>query len=167
MRNMLTRLLCLAVATQFVFACAGLQPSGPVSGEDGLQGQRITSAVHALQELDEIDTLIKLDNRKLSEQIASGLSAQAALTGRFHLGNLRVRFGRQHIALESALDITDDAGNIISASVHGDVSLAFSGNRLEWYPHFNQIQISSTIFHLSGKPMLNPAWNWSSLCCNA
>jgi len=156
MQNMLTRLLCLAVATQFVFACAGLQPSGPVSGEDGLEGQRINSAVQALQELDEIDTLIKLDNRKLSEQIASGLSAQAALTGRFHLGNLRVRFGRQHIALESALDITDDAGNIISASVHGDVSLAFSGNRLEWYPHFNQIQISSNNFSFERETYAEP-----------
>jgi len=158
MRNMLIRLLCLAMATQFIFACTGLQlgGSGPVSGEYSLQGQRIASAVHALQELDEIDTLIKLDNRKLSEQISSGLSAQAALTGKFHLGNLRVRFVRQHIALESALDITDDEGNIISTSVQGDVSLAFSGNRLEWYPHFNHIQINSSNFSFEQETHTEP-----------
>ena len=146
MRKMLTRNLCLAIATQFVFGCTVLQLDGPVNGEASLHRQRVASAERALLKLDEIDTLVKLDNHKLSEQISAGLEAQAAISGKFNLRRLKVRFNKQYITLESALEISDSEGNVISASVYGDVSLVFSGNHLRWLPRFNQLQISSSNF---------------------
>jgi len=146
MRNMLTRILCLAVVTQFVFGCTLLQPTGTVFDAASPQSERVAIAELALQELDEIDTLLKLDNHKLAEQIAGGLEAQAALSGSFYFRKLKVRFNRQFIALESGLEISDNAGNVISASVYGDISLEFSGKHLEWFPRFNQLQISSSDF---------------------
>ena len=146
MLNMLTRILCLAVVMQLVFGCAGVQPAGPVIEKPSLQSQRVASAENALLELDEIDTLVKLNNGKLAEQIASGLEAQVALSLTFSLRNLKVRFNKQYIALQSVLEITDTTGNVISAAVYGDVTLDFSGNRLEWFPRFDQLKINSRDF---------------------
>ena len=146
MLNMLTRILCLAVVTQWVFGCTVVQPAGPVIEKPSLQSQRVASAEQALQDLEEIDTLVKLNNRRLAEQIANGLEAQVALSLTFSLRNLKVRFNKQYIVLESVLEITDTGGNVISAFVYGDVSLDFSGNRLEWFPRFDHLQINSRDF---------------------
>jgi len=146
MRQVMTRVLCLAVVTQIIFACTSLQQTRPVAEQASIQSQHVASAGLALLELDEIDTLIRLDNHKLAEQISTVLSEQAAISGKFNLRKLKLRFNKQYIALESALDVTDDNGNTISASVYGDVSLDYSGNHLEWFPRFNQIQVSSSNF---------------------
>ena len=67
MRNILPRILRLAVVTQIVLGCAAVPPTGPTIGDVSLQSQQgVASAELALQELDEIDTLIKLDNRLLA-----------------------------------------------------------------------------------------------------
>ena len=146
MRKVLTRILCLAVVTQFIFACTGLQPTRPVLDQASSQSHRTASAQHALLELNEIDTLIKLDNRWLGEQIDRGLRAQAAISDSFSFRKLNVRFNKQLIALEAVLDIVDNSGNFISASASGNVLLDFSGNHLEWFPRFNKLQISSAGF---------------------
>jgi hypothetical protein len=155
-RNMLTRILGLAVLVQCVFGCASLQPTGSVAPDDSLQSQQISSAMAALQELDDIDLLIKLDNKQLAGQISSGLKAQAALSGKYDLKDLKVEFLKQHIALASDMEIADTEGNIISASVYGDVSLAFSGNRLEWFPRFRRLQVSSTEFTFEQQSYAEP-----------
>jgi len=146
MRKVMTRVLCLAVVMQFSFACTSLQQTGPASEQASIQNQRVASAELALLELDEIDTLLRLDNHKLAKQISTELSTQAAISERFYLRKPKVRFNRQYIALESGLEITDNAGNVISASVYGDVSLDYSGDHLEWFPRFNQLQVSSSNF---------------------
>ena len=146
MRKVLTRILCLAVVTQYIFACTLPQQTRPVIEQASIQDQRAASAEFELLELDEIDTLVRLNNRKLAEQISAGLSAQAAISGKFYLRKLKVRFKKQYIAVESELEITDTNGNVISASVYGDVSLDLSGNHLEWFPRFNQLQVSSSNF---------------------
>jgi hypothetical protein len=146
MQKVMTRALCLAVVTQIIFACTSLQQTRPVAEQASIQSQRVASAGLALLELDQIDTLIRLDNHKLAEQISTVLNAQAAISGKFNLRKLKLRFNKQYIALESALDVTDDSGNTISASVYGDVSLDYSGNHLEWFPRFNQLQVSSGNF---------------------
>ena len=142
----MARVLCLVVVTQFLFACTSLQPTGSVVEQASIQDQRVTGAALALLELNEVDALVRLDNHKLAEQISTGLSVQAEISGRFHLLKPRVRFGKQYIALESGLEITDITGNVISATVYGDVSLDYSENHLEWVPHFNQLQVSSSNF---------------------
>ena len=146
MRKLMTRVLCLAAVTQFIFACASLQPTGPDVEQASIQDQRVTDAALALLELDEVDTLVRLDNHKLAEQISTGLSVQAEISGRFHLRKPKVRFSKQYIALESGLEITDISGNVISATVYGEVSLGYSENHLEWVPHFNQLQVSASNF---------------------
>jgi hypothetical protein len=144
---MLTRLLRLAVVTQIVLGCAVVPPDGPTIGDVSLQSQQgVASAELALQELDEIDTLIKLDNRLLAEQISSALNAQAELSATFSLRNLKVRFGKQYIALDSELEISGNSGNVISASVHGNVFLDISGKHLQWFPRFDQLEISTSNF---------------------
>jgi hypothetical protein len=163
----LTRVLCLAIATQFLFACTLLEKTGflpqfgPFNDKASLQGQRAVSANNVLQELDEIDTLIKLDNRKLAEQIAGGLKAQAALTGSFYFSKLNVRFYKQYIALDSELDITDSNGNHVSATATGDILLDFSGNHLEWFPRFDHLQVNSADFIFEQMAYIepNPALN--------
>ena len=146
MQKVMTRVLCLAVVAQFLFACASPQQTGPASEQASIQNQRVASAELALAELDEIDTLLRLDNHKLAEQIFRVLSAQAATSEKYNLHKLKLRFNKQYIALESGLEITDETGNIISASIYGDVSLDFNGNHLEWFPRFNQLHISSSNF---------------------
>jgi hypothetical protein len=54
------------------------------------------------------------------------------------------------------LEITDNTGNIISASIYGDVSLDFNGRQLEWFPHFNQLQISSSDFSFEQETYVEP-----------
>ena len=146
MRKVMTLVLCLAVVTQFIFACTSLQQTGPAIEQASIQNQHVATAERALLELDKIDTLLRLDNHKLAEQISRVLSAQAATSEKYNLHKLKLRFNKQYITLESGLEITDDTGNIISASVYGDVSLDFSGNHLEWFPRFNQLHISSSNF---------------------
>jgi hypothetical protein len=153
---MLTHILYLAVITQFVFGCTVLQPTGSVNDAASPQSERVAIAELALRELDEVDTLVKLDNHMLAEQIAGGLEAQAALSGSFYFRKLKVHFNKQFIALESVLEISDNTGNVISASVYGDISLDFSGNHLEWFPRFNQLQISSSDFSFEQETYAEP-----------
>ena len=158
MQKVMTRVLCLAVVTQFIFACASLQPTGPASEQAAIQNQRVASAELALAELDEIDTLLRLDNHKLAEQISRVLSAQAATSEKYNLHKLKLRFNKQYISLESGLEITDVSGNVISAFVYGDVSLDFSGKHLEWFPRFNQLHISSSNFSFEQGTYAEPTW---------
>jgi hypothetical protein len=156
MRKVMTRILCLAAVTQFMFACTSLQQTGSVVEQVSIQNQRVASAELALLELDEIDTLVKLDNHRLAEQISTVLSAQAANSGKFDFRKLKVRFNKQYIALESVLEISDHTGNVISASVYGDISLNYSGNHLEWFPRFNQLQVSSSNFSFEQGTYVEP-----------
>jgi hypothetical protein len=47
MRNVLARILGLAVVAQCVFGCASLQPTGSLAPDDSLQSQQISSALVA------------------------------------------------------------------------------------------------------------------------
>jgi hypothetical protein len=58
--------------------------------------------------------------------------------------------------LESVLEITDNTGSVISASIYGDVSLDFNGKQLEWFPRFNQLQISSSDFSFEQETYVEP-----------
>jgi len=151
MSVMLTRLICLVIAVQFLFACAMTPPSAATDSHQTLtQKQRIASTELDLLELEEIDALVKLNNRQLRQQISTGLMAQAATTGDFYFRNLKIDFGQQLIELQSTVDIADNTGVVINASVSGDILLDYSDNRLVWYPIFDQLDISSTNFSFEG-----------------
>ena len=146
MQNFLTRIICLAVTAQLMVACSVMQTVVPTTEQASLQNQRAANADIALQELGEIDTLIRLDNNWLSDQITSELNSQAATSEKYSFPKLNLHFVRQTIALDARVDISDQQGNVISASVTGEILLDFSGAQLEWLPRFSQLQISSRNF---------------------
>ena len=150
MRSMLIRLIFLAVASQLIFSCGMIGPANSVANPTTLQNQRVTSAGLALLELSEIDALVKLNNRQLTRQIITGLKAQASSTGDFYFRKLKIRFDSQFIALQSTIDIADNRGNVITASVTGDILLDYSGNRLSWFPFFDRLHVNSTNFSFEG-----------------
>ncbi len=148
---MLKRLILLIIVTQLVFSCGVLQPTLPVTEKELIQNQRATGAVLALQQLDEIDTLIKLDNNHLADQISSTLEAQASASGNHYFRKLKIDFDKQLITLEAQVDIADNTGNVISATTNGDILLDVSSNQLEWFPRFNQLQVNSVEFEFDGE----------------
>ena len=149
MRTLLTRLICLAVAAQLMVACGvleTLQTSTPASDQASLQSQRAASAELALQGLEDIDTLIRLDNDWLEDQITAKLKSQAATTGQYSFRKLKLNFTRQTISLDATIDISDQSGNVVSASANGEILLDFNGARLEWLPRFDEFQIYTRNF---------------------
>ena len=101
------RFFCLAIVTSVMAACTMLQPAGVPTDEASIQNQRAVNAAIALQQLQDIDTLIKLDNRWLAEQIETALVAQADSSEKFHFRNFKLEFDRQLIALDALLDISE------------------------------------------------------------
>ena len=150
MHSMLIRFFCLAIVTSIMASCTVLQPAGVPTDEASIQNQHAVNAEIALQQLQDIDTLIKLDNRWLAEQIESALVAQADSSGKFHFRKFKLKFDKQLIALDALLDVNDDDGNVISASVSGEILLVFSGAQLEWLPSFTQLEINSKDFAFEG-----------------
>ena len=143
---MLIRFLCLLIALYMMAACSVLQPSGNITDKASVQNQRAATAELALSQLQEIDTVIKLDNDWLGDQIKAEFIAQASRSGKYRFRRLKLNFGSQVIAIAATVDVNDDAGNIISASVSGEILLDFGGSRLEWSPRVNQLQITSRDF---------------------
>ena len=143
---MLKLFLYLAVALQLLFGCTMLQPVGPVTDLASIQNQRAASAEIDLQQLEEIDTLIKLNNHWLEDQFNSALKTQAMATRSYGFRKIRLSFSKQNISLKALVDIHDEDGNTLSASVAGDILLDVSATRLEWIPRFRQLHISSKDF---------------------
>jgi len=156
MQTVLMRFFCLAILMLAMSACSVLQPAATVTEKASLQNQRAASAEVALSQLQQIDTLIKLDNDWLAKQIESELNLQAAKTGKYSFRKLKVDFGRQVIVLDANIDISDDAGNIIAASINGEILLNFSGSRLEWLASIKQFQITSKDFSFAGGNYAEP-----------
>jgi len=145
-RRILKTLFCLVAGLQLVSACSVLQTQMPVTELASLQNQRAASENLALQELQDIDTLIRLDNRWLTKQFETELNAQATLGETYSFRKLKIKFTNQIITLESIVDILDENGYAISAALSGDIVLKYRGNGLEWHPRFSQLQITSKDF---------------------
>lgn len=156
MQNFLKNLFYLAVGLHFMVACSVLPKAGPVSELASLQYQRVTNAELALQELENVDTLIKLDNRWLARQFENELIARAKLGGTYSFRRIEITFTNQIIILDSIVNIRDENGNTISAALSGDIVLKYKGNGLEWRPHFSQLQISSKDFSFADGKYAEP-----------
>jgi hypothetical protein len=149
-RRILKVLFCLIAGLHLVTACSVLQTQMPVTELASLQNQRAASEHLALQELQDIDTLIRLDNRWLAKQFETVLKAQAKLDETYSFRKLKIKFTNQIIILESIVDILDENGNVISAALSGEIVLKYRGNGLEWHPRFSQLQITSKDFSFAG-----------------
>jgi len=156
MQKVLIRFLCLALVGYVMSGCTVLQPSGPVSETASIQNQRAAYAEVALLELQNVDTLVKLDNRWIAEQIEAVVSTQAASTGKFNFQKLRLNFDKQLISIAATVTINDDDGNVITTSVSGEILLEFSGKGLEWLPRFTHLQVNSKDFEFDGGSYAEP-----------
>ena len=156
MQRMLIRFFCLVIVTYLMAACTVLQPAGITTDVASIQNQRAADVESALLRLQDIDTLIKLDNPWLRGQMEAALVAQANSSEKFHFRKLKLNFDRQFIALDALLDISDDDGNVISASVSGEILLIFSDAQLEWLPRFTQLRINSQDFAFDGSSYAEP-----------
>ena len=86
MQNILKNIFYLSIVLKLLVACSTLQTQGPVSELGSLQNQRASGALLALQELEDIDTLIKLNNKWLAKHFETEIRAQSILgeTYKFH-----------------------------------------------------------------------------------
>lgn len=146
MRKIIVNLLYMAISLQFMVGCALKQMQEPVTGLASLQNQRAVNALIALSELENIDTLIKLNNHWLENQFERVLKTHAASGKAFDIRKIEFLFINQIIYLEAIVDIKDEIGNSITASLSGDINLLYRGNGLEWRPRFSQLQIRSRDF---------------------
>jgi len=151
MRNLLKILFCLVMGLQLMTACSVFQSTEPLAELDSFRNQRSTNALFAVLELENIDTLIKLDNRWLAGHFESVLKSQSSLDERYHLQSVKTIFSSQIIILEYIVDIIDEDGNTVTAVVTGEILLKYRGNGLEWRPRFSQLQISAKNFDYAGK----------------
>ena len=75
--------------------CSVLQTEKPVTELASLQYQRTASETLALQELQDIDTLIRLDNRWLAKQFETVLVSQAALSETYSFRKFQIKYINQ------------------------------------------------------------------------
>lgn len=147
LRKTLAAVFYFAITAQVMVGCSFLQQNiDPVSERASTQNQRTESAALALQKLDELDALIKLDNEWLADEFSAALKKQAISTGYFNFRKLKLNFGGQLISLQATVAIKDQQGNIISAAVAGDIMLVYSANSLEWLPDFTRLQVTTKDF---------------------
>jgi hypothetical protein len=157
--NSMNAFACLIFALLVVFltpACSVLTLPNPNTGIATEINQRTTLARRELLAMDEIDTVIKLNNRWLSEQIHSGLEAQASLTSTFKFGKLKTNFSKQFISLQATVEISDQDENVISASAVGEILLDPGPGHLDWSVHFDELNINSTEFTFDGGTYAEP-----------
>lgn len=118
----------------------------PVRESPAEDNLRAAAAMTTLEDLAEIDALVRLDNDPLAERIGTVLEDQAFASPSFSFRNLRVRAGRQLIRLDADLNVFDGADTPLQAELEGDVLLTFSGGQLVWLPHFNTLRVTDTGF---------------------
>ena len=144
--RILANFFYLIVGLHILVTCSMVPTQAPDNRVSSLQNQRAANAGLAVLALENIDTLIKLDNDWLTQQFAAVLKAQSALGGIYSFDTIKIVFTNQYISVRTVVDIKDDKGNTITAALSGDILLNYSGNGLEWRPRFNQLQISSKNF---------------------
>lgn len=146
LQRMLRKLTLFIAVVYLLGGCSVLPGIGPVSEKASLQIQRASDAQDKLQVLEHIDSLVRLDNRWLSEHIEGRLRALAASNETYGFRRLKLDFGQQAILLDALLDITDSQGNVITAALTGEILLDFSGEQLEWFPLVHQFEINTRNF---------------------
>ncbi len=115
----LADLFLLAVGLQLMVACSVFVPGEPLTGTAPLQNQRAAKALSDLSEMEEIDTLIRLDNQWLGNRFETALQSRAALGRTYNIRNIRTIFTNQIIGLEAVVDIYDEDRNRLDSNAVG------------------------------------------------
>ncbi|MGD8385482.1 MAG: DUF2914 domain-containing protein, partial [Lysobacterales bacterium] len=140
------RLACLAAVTQCLFACSALPTLPGFSKQTPEQSRRLAIAKAETGRLKKVDAVVKLDNQKLAREIRRVIMARAKAVAGFDLEDIKVNFGRQAVELQAALSVSDKTGNRVAATAAGDIVFDYSGDHLEWIPHFQQLNIQADEF---------------------
>lgn len=152
----LVRFFYLIVGLHILVTCSIVPTQTSDNRVPSLQNQRAANAGLAVLALENIDTLIKLDNDWLTQHFTTVLKAQSALGGFYSFDKIKIVFNNQYINLRIIVDIKDEEGNTINATLSGDILLNYSGNGLEWRPRFNQLQINSKNFTFANSSYTEP-----------
>jgi len=118
----------------------------PVTDDIVTPNQRAALANLQLARLESSDVLIKLDNGLLAAEITASLQQHLSQSSEFDFQNIKVKFKPQFIQLTTQLKVRDDAGNVLQAVATGEVKLEVSGDRLEWFPAYEQFKVTSSDF---------------------
>jgi len=156
MRNFFKNCFYMVVGLQFMAACSVLQKEQPITELASLQNQRAANAVLALSELEEIDALIRLDNQWLENQFDAVIKTQSAVSGAYTFTQIKYLFNNQIISLEALVDVKDEFGNSITATLSGDIRLQYRGKGLRWRPRFTRLEIGSRDFSFAGGSYTEP-----------
>jgi len=140
----------LAICLLFIAGCSMVQTEEPVTELASLQNQHAVNALFALWDMENIDTLIRLDNRWLEDRFERVLRDQAAIGDIYHFRRINLSFVSQIINIESLVDIKDEDGNSVSANLIGTINLHYRGKGLEWRPRFSELRITSRDFMFAG-----------------
>ena len=110
------------------------------------QQRNIMESSNDLAGLEQIDTVVKLNNHWLSSQISNTLLSEADKSEKIHFDRLKVNFSNQFISIDADIDVSDDDGNVISTSVKGDIHLSVNHPQLVWTASFDQLLINDRDF---------------------
>lgn len=149
-------LALFAAALSLLTGCRVLQTIVPPAGDAALQAQRIAQAEVRLADLEEIEVVLQLNNRWLERRLERRLQSHISTQSQYALRRVNVDFGRQVGLLSMSLDIGDGQGNVIAASVSGEITLDFNGSQLQWYPLLHSFDITSRDFSFAGKVYTEP-----------
>jgi hypothetical protein len=149
--GILKNLFLIVACLQLMSACSVLQQKETITEIASVQNQRAANALWALWDMQDIDTLVSLDNRWLATQFETALKTRGEVAGPYRFYNIKHIFDNQIIILESLVDISDEAGNTITAHLSGEVILKYRGKGLEWRSRFNEIQVINKNFIFTDK----------------
>lgn len=139
-------LICLLTFLQLFSACSVFQTQKPVNELASLQNQRTVDTGLALKEMEEIDILIRLDNRWLARHFEDVIQTRASSGASYDIRKIKINFINNYIQLEILSGIRDEYGNTINAKLWGGVLLKYSDDGLEWRPRLSHIQVISSDF---------------------
>ena len=142
-------LLCLFYSTMslhLMVGCSVLPTQSPVTESASWQNQRSANAFLDLLDIQEIDALIKVDNRWLATHFENVLKAQGMQNESYKLKNIEISFSKQIIYLEALTELKDEYGNSITAALQGEILLKYRDDGLEWRPRFTHLEIINKNF---------------------
>lgn len=136
----------LAITTSCLLNCTMLRQSASVTDDISKSNQLAALANLQLDKLESSDVLIKLDNTLLAAEITARLQQHSSQSSEFNFQHVTIKFNPQFIQLTTQLKVNDDVGNVIQAVANGEVKLEVSGDRLEWFPAYEQFKVTSSNF---------------------
>ena len=151
MRKISGILIYLAVGLQFVAGCTMVQTVEPVTELASQQNQHAVNGLFALSDMEEIDTLIRLDNQWLENRFESVLRDQAAEESVYRFKKIDISFINQIISINALVNIKDEEGTGLSANLSGTINMHYRGSGLEWRLHFSQLRVDSRDFVFAGE----------------